>query len=325
MEKSMGNQITKKENNGFTLAELLIVVAMIGVLVAISIPIFAEQLEKSRESTDFANVRGAYAEVMTAVMAEDTASTLYYANDDSYRKKVQLRQKKDGWSTSMDDIVIGGVSYQDKGNHWLNDPKANGICEVYYKSGAVFINWLGKQDHINTISAKDFLTKEILLDILGEGYRHQILNSNEKDPNGGTKKFNDYAAANGFDLAEYQAKTWQIYVKESAGGAFLDDPAIYWSTLELTSDMVDSYIPVIGYRDGKYDVYRAQVRDGAGNDTGYPYITLQTFANVTNEGGRATFQFSTYDEALEAYHKLMDIYNTKNTIDYSDLSKNNLN
>ncbi len=40
----------KKLNNkkGFTLAELLIVVAIIAVLVAISIPIFSSQLRKSR-------------------------------------------------------------------------------------------------------------------------------------------------------------------------------------------------------------------------------------------------------------------------------------
>jgi prepilin-type N-terminal cleavage/methylation domain-containing protein len=38
----------KKNNKGFTLAELLIVVAIIGVLVAISIPIFNNQLRKAR-------------------------------------------------------------------------------------------------------------------------------------------------------------------------------------------------------------------------------------------------------------------------------------
>ena len=46
-----------KKDEGFTLAELLIVVAIIGVLVAISIPVFSSQLEKSREATDLANVR----------------------------------------------------------------------------------------------------------------------------------------------------------------------------------------------------------------------------------------------------------------------------
>ena len=59
-----------KEMQGFTLAELLIVVAIIGVLTAIAIPVFTSQLEKSREATDAANLRTVYAEVMAAVMTE---------------------------------------------------------------------------------------------------------------------------------------------------------------------------------------------------------------------------------------------------------------
>ena len=52
----------KKKNDGFTLAELLIVVAIIAVLVAIAIPIFTSQLEKSRDSVSISNIRAAYAE-----------------------------------------------------------------------------------------------------------------------------------------------------------------------------------------------------------------------------------------------------------------------
>ncbi len=53
-----------KKNNkkGFTLAELLIVVAIIAVLVAIAIPIFNAQLEKSRDAVSISNLRAAYAE-----------------------------------------------------------------------------------------------------------------------------------------------------------------------------------------------------------------------------------------------------------------------
>jgi len=58
----------KLHNRGFTLAELLIVVAIIAVLVAIAIPIFTSQLEKSREATDAANIRDAYAEIAVGLL-----------------------------------------------------------------------------------------------------------------------------------------------------------------------------------------------------------------------------------------------------------------
>ncbi|MEE3488121.1 MAG: prepilin-type N-terminal cleavage/methylation domain-containing protein [Bulleidia sp.] len=56
MEESIINN-----RKGFTLAELLIAAAIISVLVGVSIPIFNNQLEKSREATDLANIRAAYA------------------------------------------------------------------------------------------------------------------------------------------------------------------------------------------------------------------------------------------------------------------------
>ena len=49
---------------------------MAGVLVAISIPIFTNQLEKAREATDLANVRSAYAEVQTAALTNTTKDDL---------------------------------------------------------------------------------------------------------------------------------------------------------------------------------------------------------------------------------------------------------
>ena len=60
---------------GFTLAELLIVVAIIAVLVAIAIPIFTSQLEKSRDAVTVANLRSAYAEASTTKLTgEDTGN-----------------------------------------------------------------------------------------------------------------------------------------------------------------------------------------------------------------------------------------------------------
>lgn len=53
----------KNGSKGFTMAELLIVVAIIAVLVAVAIPVFNNQLEKSREAVDLSNIRNAYAAV----------------------------------------------------------------------------------------------------------------------------------------------------------------------------------------------------------------------------------------------------------------------
>ena len=61
----------KRSRSGFTMAEMLIVVAIVGVLVAISIPIFITQMEKSRESVDLANARSLYAEVMVSAINDD--------------------------------------------------------------------------------------------------------------------------------------------------------------------------------------------------------------------------------------------------------------
>ena len=63
-----------KERKGFTLAELLIVVAIIAVLVAVAIPVFTTQLEKSRDATSVANIRSAYAEAMTDYLTGEVGS-----------------------------------------------------------------------------------------------------------------------------------------------------------------------------------------------------------------------------------------------------------
>ena len=64
----------KLNKKGFTLAELLVVVAIIGVLVAVSIPIFTSQLEKSRDATDAANVRAAIAQASADYLTSDKAT-----------------------------------------------------------------------------------------------------------------------------------------------------------------------------------------------------------------------------------------------------------
>ena len=80
----------KNNKKGFTLAELLIVVAIIAVLVAIAIPVFTSQLEKSREATDIANVRSAYATVVAAYLVDGSTPAAI---------NVAAKQTVTGWQT----------------------------------------------------------------------------------------------------------------------------------------------------------------------------------------------------------------------------------
>ena len=62
-----------KKQGGFTMVELLIVVAIIAILVAVSIPMMNNALERSRHAVDQANVRDAIALATIEYLTSDKA------------------------------------------------------------------------------------------------------------------------------------------------------------------------------------------------------------------------------------------------------------
>lgn len=71
-------QRKRKSQKGFTLMEMLIVVAIIAILVAISIPVFSAQLDTARKNTDAANERAAKAVAVASYLTNETTGTKYY-------------------------------------------------------------------------------------------------------------------------------------------------------------------------------------------------------------------------------------------------------
>lgn len=98
---------------GFTLMEMLIVVAIVAVLVAIAIPTFASQLNKARVAVDEANIRAGYADVTLKILTSDTDipnNTKYSLNSDG---------------TVADGETAG--TYQTKGDNEKTDNNVGGL------------------------------------------------------------------------------------------------------------------------------------------------------------------------------------------------------
>ncbi len=104
----------KKSENGFTLAELLVVVAIIGVLVAVSIPIFTSKLHEARVATDWANVRSYYSELQAD-----------YISTDKYNDKVPVNWDRDPLYDWTSITFLNGTKVKLK----------DGICAVSFVEG----------------------------------------------------------------------------------------------------------------------------------------------------------------------------------------------
>lgn len=119
-----------KNTKGFTLMEMLIVVAIIAILIAIAIPTFTAQLEKAREAADIANIRSTYSEAMvaylegnsTAAVTKDTASKMTqtksgweYVEWPDYLGKTDIPTPTKGQTVTVTVATDGTVSCKVKG------------------------------------------------------------------------------------------------------------------------------------------------------------------------------------------------------------------
>lgn len=135
---------------GFTLAELLIVIAIIAILIAIAIPAFSASLYSANLQTDHANIREAYAMARTADMLGSidsgtgdakpvNAGTDYYFQVDgtisegsgakNYELKATSKSSTD-CETSLSCTWSGTTTNHTKGNYIIIRSDAEKKCKV---------------------------------------------------------------------------------------------------------------------------------------------------------------------------------------------------
>ncbi len=130
--RSETNQMKKMNKKGFTLAELLIVVAIIAVLVAIAIPVFSTQLDKARAATDLANIRSGYAAAVSGFLTGDYGKDdVVYLNVDGTVSETSGTYECKGNADDADnDAAIG--SFDANGIGW---EKGNPITYTFDDNG----------------------------------------------------------------------------------------------------------------------------------------------------------------------------------------------
>lgn len=75
------NRMGKNSERGFTLVEMLIVVAILSILTSLAIPIFSDALESSRETVDTANRRNAFDLAISSYYSDGTTGVYYFDAD----------------------------------------------------------------------------------------------------------------------------------------------------------------------------------------------------------------------------------------------------
>lgn len=113
-----------KRNRGFTLMEMLIVVAIIAVLAAIAIPVFNGSLHKAKVAADMANVRAYYAELQIDYLTTGEYQDIGSEPLESVRRHITFL---DGTTVQMQAGRVSAMLVREPGT---NEPVG---YQVYYE------------------------------------------------------------------------------------------------------------------------------------------------------------------------------------------------
>ena len=288
----------KIKKKGFTLAELLVVVAIIGILVAVSIPIFAGQAEKAREATDAANERSAKAAASAKYLTDEKYGIFFY----------------DAVSGTLEDTYTDITAYGKAKAH------INKIVRcTLSNTGDLTLDWtIGGIDDTVDLGTSSDGSQQTTLTLLFD----EVLAMGQKDSslklNNGQRI--DSNAASGSVTKASKADTMRTYL---ATTLFSSTNVKTWAV--KNTGHVDAYVTDVDvnavtidkdqirtmkyYYDSAAKTYKYSIGYTTATSkvvSGGKTVTLNYVA-INDTGYTATKTFDSYEAAVEAYNAMVQI------------------
>lgn len=299
----------KLNRKGFTLMEMLIVIAIVAVLISVAVPVLSSQLERSREAVDLANVRSAYAQVSTEALLGKTDVTV----------TVNLKQKQAGWQ-SVDPVNIGGIVHsknQGDTNNWKGDAAPDGNCVVSYDEiHGVVLTWSGTAAPIKP---------NYPFDTTHTQFFDNVLYKTDFWKNGEVKQYNfefDSRCPDSSYIPQIKVKgnmnnsllqqkdcTW-AFLGDGRDG-YTADRYLFWTSLDTNKVGAGVKIPVlIQTGDGKYYVSETTTGERTKGNGTQKKTYIAVSEQITDKKDykkflKADAQYSSLTDAYDAYVKAL--------------------